>query len=178
MRARRIIILLATLIGGNAVDPRAITAGVPRLHYSTDFEGSVGPEWVPDSRTDVTPKGARGFLGQFGPERVTLTLDSLPGHGYVTVKFDLFIIGSWDGNYVSPTAGPDIRDLSAQDGQTVLHTTFNTHTFAEQWQAYPDAYPGGQHASNTGAVEVNSLGYSCVGSCTDAVCRIQSVVVP
>ena len=103
---------------------------------------------------------------------VTLTFYNIPTHGGLRVSFDLFIIGSWDGNYVSPSAGPDIWDFSPQTGLPVLHTTFNTHTFAAQYQAYPDEYPGGQYPSNTGAVEVDTLGYSCSGSCTNAVYHV------
>ena len=64
---------------------------------------------------------------------------------------------SWDGN--DNTYGPDIWDLSVQDGPTLLHTTFSKG----QRQAYPDTYPGGDHPARTGALENNSLGYSFYG---------------
>ena len=37
--------------------------------YENDFEKTVGREWSLPI-TDTTPKGARGFLGQFGRETV------------------------------------------------------------------------------------------------------------
>jgi hypothetical protein len=37
--------------------------------YSNDFEGVVGPEWS-NTSTDVTPKGARRFLGRFGNDAI------------------------------------------------------------------------------------------------------------
>jgi hypothetical protein len=144
--------------------------------YANNFDGDVGTEWSPNT-TAVTPVGGRRFLGQFGAQGVTLTLNNLRLHGYIWLSCDLFIIGSWDGNYVSPGTGPDIWDLSAEDGTTVVHTTFNTHTFASQYQAFPDFYPGGQHPSNTGAIEVNTLGYSCSGSCTNAVYHLDLLFV-
>src|SRR5947207_2175207 len=64
--------------------------------YFNDFEGAVGPEWS-HTNTERTPFGDRGFLGQFGNDSVTLTLDNLPPHTALTVSFDLFVIRSWDG---------------------------------------------------------------------------------
>ena len=48
-------------------------AGAPL--YSNDFEGTIGAEWS-TTATDVTPIGDRRFLGQFGNDTVTLTLDA------------------------------------------------------------------------------------------------------
>ncbi|MBI1923618.1 leucine-rich repeat domain-containing protein [Candidatus Poribacteria bacterium] len=104
--------------------------------------------------TDTTPVGARRFLGQFGNGTVRLTLTNLPPHTSVTVSLDLFIIQSWDGN--DTTYGPDIWELNVTDGPTLLHTTFSVGF----WQAYPDAYPGGDHPARTGAAENDTLGYT------------------
>ncbi|MGE0682964.1 MAG: thrombospondin type 3 repeat-containing protein [Candidatus Binatia bacterium] len=124
--------------------------------YSNDFEGAVGPEWS-SALTDTTPAGARRFFGQFGSGTVSLTLTGLPAHTNITVSFDLFILQTWDGNGIP--FGPDIWDLSVVDGPTLLHTTFsNVHKDLGQ-QAYPDAYPGGDNPSTTGAVEIDTLGY-------------------
>ena len=47
------------------------------------------------------------------------------------------------------------------DGATLLHTTFsNVNGVADHRQAYPDAYPNGDHAAGTGAAAINSLGYT------------------
>ena len=124
--------------------------------FSNSFDGEVGTEWSSQS-TDMTPNGARKFLGRFGNETINLSLTSLEAHTKVTVFFDLLIIQSWDGN--DNTYGPDIWDLSVQDGPTLLHTTFSNI----QRQAYPDTYPGGGHPARTGALESNSLGYSFYG---------------
>ncbi len=57
--------------------------------------------------------------------------------------------------------------------QTQLHTTFaivDTHPAASAArQAYPDRHPGGSHLPETGAAEVDTLGYLFFGSQTDAV---------
>jgi hypothetical protein len=165
--------LLATaVIAAGFLGTVATAAGAVSIQYSNDFQGSIGAEWSVN-RVDITPAGGRKFLGQFGNESVTLTVNNLRPHRAISIAFDLFIIGSWDGNYVSPGAGPDIWEVSADPGGTILRTTFNTHTFAAQYQAYPGSYPGGQHPSNTGAVEVGTLGYSCAGSCTNAVYHVE-----
>jgi hypothetical protein len=128
------------------------------LVYTNDFEGVVGPEWS-DTSINVTPAGARKFLGQFGNQTVRLTLMNLPPHTLVTVSFDLFIIQSWDGN--NTTFGPDVWELRVDGGPTLLHTTFS-NAFASETsfrQAYPDEFPGGDHPGLTGAAEHDTLGY-------------------
>ncbi|MBI3467960.1 MAG: hypothetical protein HY000_33555 [Planctomycetes bacterium] len=134
--------------------------GAPTLVYSNDFENSSDTlsEWSLTS-SDVTPVGARRFLGQFGPETTTLTLPDLPPHSDVTISFDLFVIRSWDGNVV----GPDRFKLSVAGGPTLLDTTFSNVDgqggFPVWEQSYPDATGGGSHPPHTGAAEINTLGY-------------------
>jgi hypothetical protein len=45
------------------------------------------------------------FLGEFGSQAITLTLQDLPDHSLVTITFDLYLIRSWDGNTLVNT-GP------------------------------------------------------------------------
>ena len=162
---------LVLTLGPGMVSPAS--AGTWYKVYQNDFQGSVGTEWSP-ATTSTTPAGARRFLGQFNKAPVTLTLAPVRLHGTVRLSFDLFIIGSWDGNYVSATAGPDVFDISEQGGPTIIHTTPPTPPLAGQHQAYPGTYPeaGAQYPSNTGAAEVNTLGYPCSGSCTNAVYHV------
>jgi hypothetical protein len=135
----------------------------PVVIYSNDFEGTVGPEWSNIS-TDVTPIGARHFLGQFGSvsvdQAVTLTLSNIPPHTGITVSFDLFIIASWDGHGID--VGPDIWDLTAVGVTNLLHTTFSNVQDCfpgDRHQDYPGTYPGSDFPERTGASETNSLGY-------------------
>ena len=130
------------------------------LVYSNDFEGGVGAEWS-SAMTETTPVGSRGFLGQFDNSTITLTL-ALPTHTRVRVSFDLYILQSWDGN--DTEFGPDIWELTVEGGPTLIHTTF-TNAFASELlfrQAYPDAFPGGDHPGLTGAAESDTLGYENV----------------
>jgi len=121
--------------------------------YAYDFEGTVGPEWS-IQKIDATPAGGRRFLGQFGNDTVMLTLDSLPPHSAITVRFDLYVIRSWDGSGYS-----DIWELFA-DNTLLLQTTFDNQDFYDDHnQAYPGTYPEHTHSPRTGATENNTLGY-------------------
>ncbi len=140
--------------------------------YTDDFEsrGSAhtGPgiafEWVP---ADVSSsRSGRKFLGQFANQDVSLRLRGLPMHSRVSLSFDLYVIGNWDGNGNATMLGPDIWELSAGGGspgilmRSLAHTTFsNYRSWADPAQAYPGRYPGGSNNGCTGAAEVGTLGY-------------------
>jgi hypothetical protein len=134
--------------------------------YQHDFETPVGAEWDCTSiYQGITPSG-RGFLGTFGNQTVCLNLDYLPAHEQVTLVFDLYVIGSWNGNQVeaggsapsdsSVIVGPDLWSLKA-DGSNLLYTSFSN--WLGHPQAYPGSYPDGNYPRFTGASEVNTLGY-------------------
>lgn len=152
----------ALLAGAMLVSvPGVLQAG--EVVYSNDFEGAVGPEWS-NTSTDVTPMGARHFLGQFGSvsvdQSVLLTLGDIPPHTGITVSFDLFIIASWDGHGID--VGPDIWDLTAVGVTNLLHTTFSNvqNCFdCDRCQDFPGTYPGSDFSYKTGATETNSLGF-------------------
>jgi hypothetical protein len=158
-----VLLLLCTALLAPAPAQAASTMTGDQLPvYSDDFEGAVGGEWSP-AQSRVTPSG-RGFLGEFGAETVTLTLNDLPPHLAVTLSFDFYAIATWDGN--DDYWGPDIFDLRVEGGPTLVHTTFAN---AELPQAYPGSYPEASHPRQSGASEVNSLGYPVEGWMGDAV---------
>ncbi len=154
--------------------------------YSNDFEGQVGLEWS-RTTTDVTPIGARRFLGQFGNDTVTLTLRDLPLHAGMRLSLDLFVIRTWDGAGAAAPAGgsvspgPDIWAVGPMGGSALLSTSFDNNHMSPyrqvHTQSYPGSHPNGRFPPQTGAVETNSLGYdfdfSGVGLCpADAVYRL------
>lgn len=57
-------------------------------------------------------------------QEVVLTLAGLGPHTAVSVAFDLYVAGSWDGN--SPSEGPDVWSLRVGDGAVLFQTRFNT----------------------------------------------------
>jgi hypothetical protein len=95
------------------------------------------------------------FLGAFANEEVRLSLSGIPEHTELTIEFDLYVIGSWNGNR---PGNPDIAHFRA-DGQTIFSTTFSNSWDPRDDQAYPDPYPGGNHPYGTGAAAVRTLGY-------------------
>lgn len=148
-----------------ASQARAVTAG-------------SGPQAV---ATVQSPNGKQRFLGEFGGpaivtappydlkhfvrvnQTVTLTLRDLKPHTFATVTFDLYVLKSWNGNNV--TYGHDRWSLSVQDGPVLLDTTFsnNPKTGADlSLQNYPVA----NSAQQTGALAVNTLGYTFFGDST------------
>jgi len=139
--------------------------------YTNDFEKPVGAEWSTVKRS-TTPTGGRQFLGEFNNETVTLALTDLPAHSNLHVSFDLFIIGTWDGN-ASPG---DIWALHVGGGPVVMNTTFSLFTPPGQNQAYPDSFPGGNNPLRTGAVENDTLGYSFGGVPMNAVYHISQTI--
>ncbi|MHB1142470.1 MAG: hypothetical protein ACYC1T_12050 [Sulfuricaulis sp.] len=149
--------------------------------YSNDFQDSIGSEW---SHTSVASApnpdygGTRLFLGEFGNETVSLSLNGLSAHGFATVSFSLYLIRSWDGDdttVVNDLLGPDIWSLGVAGGPTLLSTTFSSGNAAGQsydgefslpgTQPSCSAYaswtgPAGSHAPLSGANECFSLGYT------------------
>jgi parallel beta-helix repeat protein len=126
--------------------------------YAGTFQNPVGSEWS-FGHIDVTPTGSRPFLGQFGNTNTVLTLASLAAHSEITVVYDLYIIGPWDGN--GSPGGVGLFTTSAGGNSNLLHTTFNNapENGAANGQSYPQTYPAA-YAARTGAAETNSLGYS------------------
>jgi hypothetical protein len=111
--------------------------------YETDFEHGVDPAW---SRSELVTRPSGSFLGNFGPEAASLSLDALPAHARLAVEFDLYVIATWDGNLES--YGPDLFRVDV-DGTNVLQTTFSNVPGTPQ--SYPDPYPGGDHEAFTGS---------------------------
>lgn len=125
--------------------------------YFNDFETSAGPEWSSQTRS-TTPTGARTFLGRLSNGTVSLTLNNLPTHSQVSITFDLFCIRSLDGN--GPAGGgPDNWQIAIAGQPSPLFKT-NFANYYGQAQAFPDAYGVGSYPGQTGADEINTLGYN------------------
>ena len=151
-----------------------------------NFETTPRPGWS-DPIVSTAPNGEI-FLGQFGNQTVTLNLSNLPPHNWVQIFFDLYVIGSWDGNleiYEQPEGmtysqiplnhrGPDHWRFNI-DGATTVDTTFSN------WYYFLQAYPGsfGMHAypPQTGALDINHLGYEFVEIPKDATYRMEFPLV-
>ncbi len=116
----------------------------PYMTYQNNFESGAGPEWS-QSAIDVTPSGDRSFLGQFNTITVSLTLSDLDEHDELTLEFDVYVIKTWDGAWGGGYS-PDRLTVSVAGGPTLLNKAYNLR----DWDT-------------TGAVEVETLGYSAEG---------------
>ena len=129
----RIVLYLITFLSYGLATPANAA-----LIYFNDFQGTVGSEW---SHTTVASApnpdfgGNRLFLGEFGNDTVTLSLNGIPTHSYLSVSFELFLIHSWDGNDMTvfnDPLGPDYWRLSVNNGPVLLDTTFSNGNPAGQ----------------------------------------------
>jgi hypothetical protein len=114
------------------------SAHADTLVYSSDFESPAGGEWS-SSLISTTPSG-RSFLGNFANDSVVLSLVGLPSHESLRVRFDLYIMRSWDGTW-EHGAGPDEWSVEVVDGPVLMRTTFG-HDLPDQ--AYSGA-PSERH---------------------------------
>ncbi len=152
----------------------------PPSVYHGDFDegGIPGVEWSSQQVTQVpSQQPGQRFLGPFGTTPVQLSVDDLPPHTQLIITFDLYVIGSWDGNQTSIPVGwgPPAPGLSAQgivagtgalgpdqfkltvDDQLLVHTTFtNWEGFA---QSYPGSYLEEDNPAFTGSIARNTLGF-------------------
>lgn len=151
-----------SVVGFGAV--AAATPSVPYTNfYTEDFQGSIGNAQASWStvQTEVAPADPnRRFLGRFLNQTVTLTLGPLPAHDCLCLRFEFFVIESWDGNHPR-YGGPDLFTVGV-DGVPQLSDSFGQHPFGVQWsQTYgpdPINLPG------TGRSETDTLGYNRWGN--------------
>ncbi len=169
---RCLLSVAAESLGVPLAEPASSGPGGTAI-YANDFEGAIDDEWS-STLVDVTPAGARRFLGQFGSEAVTLSLPAAlvpAGTKALALAFDVYVIRTWDGNHTVSGSGPDRWSVSLGNGVALLDTTFsNNHPnsgFAGQ--AYPGPFGTAQNSPMTGADEINTLGYEYGGQLMDSV---------
>lgn len=127
-----------------------------QLSYSNDFQSTVGGEWSSNSRITVRAATDRIGLGDFLNQSVTLTLDGFQPGVPASLKFDLYILNSWDGD--NTTFGPD-RFTTAIAGTNVVDATFTVLDEFAYTQSYSAATPlgGGPFAAYNDADERDTL---------------------
>lgn len=152
--SRVVSALLTSMAFVGSIDAKPIMT-VPLVVYSEDFEPPLPSlaQWS-NTTTSTTPNG-HGFLGRFNNQTVSLNLTGLPAHTSVTLDLDLYILNTWDGNFIA-----DLVDIGVQGGPTLLRATFANNSLT---QSYPDSYPGGSNPARTGAAANNTLGYTFGG---------------
>lgn len=152
-----------------------VTSYSQTMVYTNDFES--GPPFAGwDIENYATNPKTGKYLGKIinnevGNQQAVLSLDNMPAHSYVTVEFDFFVFGTWDGNgrsyddnlpFQSPLwADPGCPDLFkvTAEGMILAHTSFSNHDLEfYRYQSYPGTYPQDSYRAGTGAVEINTLG--------------------
>ncbi|MDZ8070038.1 MAG: putative Ig domain-containing protein [Nostoc sp. DedQUE08] len=160
-----------------------------KLVYYEDFENSTKTlsEWSQPKRE--TSVDNRHILGLYqgsptnDPEtffnrpdrKQVLTLKNLPEHDIITLSFDLYIVGFWNGSFLSSSSGitnpndgygPDLWSLTfSSNTQTqeklLLQTAFGAVTGVDnRRQAYPYSFVDSSsplNAPGTGASEIKRL---------------------
>jgi hypothetical protein len=141
-----------TVRATSVADPSRSDTATVRVVEPTDllfdFETGTPTAFSPAPLT-TSPSGQR-FLGRFGgTDQTVLTLSDLSPHRSLTITFNLYVIGSFDG-----TAGDDNIRVEADGTERFRHNFSNLQSIN---QSYPS---GGENPPGTGRVSANTLGYT------------------
>ena len=114
------------------------------------------------SSIDLTPGSSQmtptHYLGRLLNQPVTLTAGQ--GMATVTISFDLYIIGTWDGAGLQGFGGDFWQIAVSRNGgplENVFHTSFSNQ--ATKPQNFPKQIDGGTSPNGRGAYLINALGY-------------------
>lgn len=147
--------------GASATRPATAAA---REVYRSAFENNV---WSTQTVTR-SPNGKRTFLGPFSNESTTLSLNNLPEHARVRLRFNLMIMLTWDGdaNLDQPNGdAPDLFDVTVDRGPRLVHASFACRPASDPLtQSFPGRFPYDHVPSGMGATESRALGYQWPGS--------------
>ena len=130
----------------------SLVSSTKQVVFTDDFTGGPAANWTVDgavAATSTTPVGSREFLGELENENATLQVANLPQHEQVTIEFDLFVIGPWDGN--DPTEGE--RWQLSIDNNTIVDTSFSNVTIGE---ANQQDYGNGLRVERNAFIESSS----------------------
>jgi Ca2+-binding RTX toxin-like protein len=127
--------------------------------YESDFSLVPGAPWSVTTRSTAS---GNPFLGHFGNQAVTLQLGQLPAHESLTLEFDLYVFGGWEGNRTSgctsdqPICQQDTFFVGINGGLEFARTTVSNMVHR---QAYPETRGVGDFPPRSGALSNNSLAY-------------------
>jgi len=96
-------------------------------------------------------------LGGFNNGAFTIFLKNLPKHNAISVEFDLFIHGQWQGDYLGSSNIPDLWKVVI-DNNNILLTTFSNTSYL---QSYPGYYLSGPEHPARGNAYNNALPGIC-----------------
>ncbi len=153
-----LVVHYRTSVSG-APSVRHVATKAPGVVYELNLDRPVGKQW---SRRHLSLTGDQKhkFLGPFSEGPVTLSVDGLPAHQFIHVKFRLITYEPWNGD--SRSWGRDLWDMRVVGGQALIHTTFSDCGFFSDnnEQSFPDQFPWyPTHPAWTGAASHESMGF-------------------
>jgi len=131
--------------------------------YSQDFESGIASLGAWNMSLLATSPGSRAmpstsFLGRLGDQELSLSVPA--GKTSVTISFDLYIIGTWDGAGYQGFGGDWWQIEVSRNGaarENVFHTSFSNQSTKPQH--FPKQVTDGTSPADKGALLVNALGY-------------------
>jgi len=119
-----------------------VASAAREAKFSSDFESGVPVEFSGiTTRESVQGYAAHGFSGHFlrnltssPPQKTTLTLSNLPTHDFISIRFLLAIIDTWDGTVPGP--GPDFFNVTL-DGISIFSESFQNAFGGDENYAAP-----------------------------------------
>ena len=158
--SRNVACACAVILGANSgvalAEPRPKVTPV----YKSDFAGRPDLEQWSPVKLQNSPNGQVLLGKSFAP---SFTQKALPKHEFLRVRVRLAIIGHHVGT--DPANGPDHWTLSVAGGEVLVHTNFRNPGDDPRGladgigQSYPDQYPAGIHAAQTGAARIGEFGF-------------------
>ena len=131
--------------------------------YSQNFESGIASLGAWNVSTLATSPGSTKlasttYLGRLLNEEVSLSVPA--GMTSVTISFDLYVIGTWDGAGYQGFGGDWWQIEVSKNGearQNVFHTSFSNQSTKPQH--FPKQVTDGTSPADKGALMVNALGY-------------------
>jgi hypothetical protein len=135
----------------------------PIVVFEDHFESGAKPGWS-QTKTELAPNRHTKFLGQFFNDAIVLTLSNLPPHKTVTLKHDLYILHTWDGEVAGD--GPDSWGVNLAGSAESIFTSFSNQDGGKQkficrnGEEVSPACQSGSEGAAFGTMAVNSLGFN------------------
>ncbi len=98
--------------------------------FADSFEGGAKPQWNISTTDNSAPGVFSQFSGRFNSATQTLNLSGLTAGLSYTLKFDLYVLDSWQG-----LANSDFFDVTV-DGQTLFHEALSNRQSESAVQTY------------------------------------------